>query len=374
MTTITNITTDQARTPPLSSQSRAAGGSLLEAPRPVIRGAKSQDDLTDVSIDWLRMSGSRYMLEHVLHLTETLFGDTKADKGRFLLDTGYKWAAGGVFLDTKKSNPANHCVVDLPASLLMEISELQLRQLIYDLHSIGFKTTRIDIACDYHDRPYLIDDALQSCEAGELCRSRTFQLIETKNNRSTIGRTLTIGKRGKDGSGRCVRIYDKGLETQTLEEGHWIRWETELADSCANDFSMAYAQSKDPIDCAHAHALWAVEFREYNGSRELNRRPLTAWFSDLVDNKTRRRLTATRTKSTVASYTHWMRTSVLPKLKTISAITGNPLVGVIDHVCGQVNPRPDHTQCVKVRTICRSLGANNHQITKFGLYSGVTHE
>jgi len=368
----TNSTTTNP--PPLGSQLRAAGEGEHQAPRLVTRGAKSQDPHTEVSIDWLRMSGSRQMVEQALLITEEHFGYTKPDRGNYLLDSGYRWATGGIYLDTKKSQPAQHCVVDLPATILQEIEPQTLRQIIYDLHMIGFKTTRVDIACDYYDQPDLLNNVYDSCESGELCRSRTFQHIQTKNGRACTGRTVSIGKRGKNGSGRFVRVYDKGLETETHEQNFWIRWETELADDCATQFTTEYCQAADPLQFAHEHALWAIEFREYNGSRELERRPLVEWFQELVEGTTRRRLTATRTKSTVATYADWMRTSVLPKLKTITAITGTPLVGVIDHICGEVGPRADHTQCVKVRTICKSLGASNRQITTYGVYRGEIHE
>ena len=120
---------------------------------------------------------------------------------------------------------------------------------------------------------------------------------------------INIGKRGKMGSGRYLRVYDKGLEQKTKQAGEWIRWEVELSDTCAQQFATKFAIEDDAIETAISHALWVVEFRENNGSRMLARRPLASWYEEITQHVRRERVTAIRAKSTVETYARWVKTA-----------------------------------------------------------------
>ena len=342
---------------PASTLQRAAGASASQsqAPQLVLRGAKCQD-LTEVSIDWLRMSGPRVCYYEALHLLEKRFGKAEEGKGRFFLNSGHHWAEGGMFYDMDKPDNAKHCLVELPGKLIGELEHSEVRQIMHDLHTLGFKSTRIDIAVDYYDRPDLIKTITDSCDRGELCRAKTYQNITEHSGGALVGHGVNIGKRGKKGSGRYLRVYDKGLETKTLDPGNWIRWESELSDDCAQQFSIQYTSNPESISCCLSHALWVVEFREQTGAR-LSRRPLAGWFKEITEETTPERVRAVRAKSTLHSYARWVKTCVAPKFATIANITGNTLGGVIDHISGPVEPRTDHLQCPKVRSVAKSLGA-----------------
>lgn len=335
--------------------STARGGAAVASPPSVIRGAKSQNT---ICIDWLRFSGPRCSVYEVLRHLETLFGKSELGKGRFFLDTGYHFPEGGVFIDLDQDHNKNHAVIELPGALIGELSFAQVRQLIYDISGYGYRATRIDIALDFFDRPNLINTIRESCDRGELCRSKTYQHILERSGTAMTAHGINIGKRGKKGSGRYLRVYDKGLEQKTHQPGEWVRWEVELSDTCAQQFATKFATEDDAISTALSHALWVVEFREKTSSRMLARRPLAHWFQEITQHTTRERLTAVRAKSTVESYTRWVKTSVAPKLATLARITRSTVGGVIEHISGEVNPRLDHLQCIKVREISRSMGVD----------------
>lgn len=351
-----STTTLDNAAPPASS---ARGGAACDSPPSVIRGAKSQNT---ICIDWLRLSGPRCVFYEVMHLLEKRFGKPELGKGRFFLDTGYHWSEGGMFLDLDAEHNKQHCVIELPGMLISELDFTDVRQLLHDLCCYGFKVTRIDIAVDLYDRPNLIQTIRDSCNRGELCRSRTYQHIVERSGAALTAHGINIGKRGKLGSGRYLRVYDKGLEQKTAEAGEWIRWEVELSDTCAQQFADKFATQDNAIETALSHALWVVEFREKTGSRMLARRPLATWFEDFTEHVRRERLTAVRAKSTVESYTRWVRTAVVPKLETIARITRTPLGGVIKYIAGEVHHNPDHVNCPKVRTIARSMGVDPRTI------------
>lgn len=348
-------TLDNAATP----ASSARGVAACDGPSSVIRGAKSHNT---ICIDWLRLSGPRCVFYEVMHLLEDRFGKPELGKGRFFLDTGYHWAEGGMFLDLDADRKASHCVIELPGKLISELDFAQVRQLLHDLYCYGFKATRIDIALDLYDHPDLITIVRDSCNRGELCRSRTYQHIVQRSGPELTAHGINIGQRGKKGSGRYLRVYDKGLEQKTRAAGEWIRWEVELSDSCAQQFAHDLAINDDPVETAVSNAVWVVEFREKTGARMLSRRPLAEWFEQFTQHVRRERLTADRAKSTVESYARWVRTAVVPKLETIARITRTPLGGVISFIAGEVAQNPDHANCPKVRTIVRSMGVDPRTI------------
>lgn len=335
--------------------------SLNESPPSVLRGANSHE-LTEVSIDWLRMSGPRSQVWEAKRMLETYFGPTEEGAGRFFLNTGHHWAEGGVFLDMDKTLNKRHCLVELPGKMLGELEHYDIRQIMHNLASMGFKTTRVDIALDFYNRPNLIDTINQSCLRGELCRSKTFQYIEQRNQDGLTGNGINIGKRGKMGSGRYLRVYDKGLETKTLDAGDWIRWEVELSDDCSQQFVLQYITQDNTIETCISHALWVVEFREKTGAAMLSRRPLAEWFKEITQEVRPERVRAIRTKSTVESYTRWIKTAVAPKLETIAAATRTSVAGVMRHLAGKVDPQLEHLQCPKVRTVSVSMGADPQEM------------
>jgi len=339
----------------------AASSRFEPSPPTVLRGANSHE-LTDVSIDWLRMSGPRSQVWEALRMLKGYYGPTEQGPGRFFLNTGQHWAEGGVFYDEDKTFNKRHCLVELPGKMIAELEHHQVRQVMHNLASMGFKTVRCDVALDFFTRPDLINTINQSCLDGELCRSKTFQYIEQRNQDGLTGHGINIGKRGKMGSGRYLRVYDKGLETQTQNPGDWIRWEVELSDDCAQQFALQYITQENTIETCISHALWVVEFREKNGQKMLSRRPLAQWFKELTEDVRPERVRAVRTKSTVESYTRWIRTAVVPKLTTIAAATRSTVGGVMSHLTGQVDPQLDHLQCPKVRTVALSMGADAHQL------------
>lgn len=347
-----------------STLQRAGSLSVVDtaAPRTVLRGAKchpvTDEPVNEVSIDWLRMSGPKCQYWEALHLLQKRFGQAEEGKGRFGLNSGHHWAEGGIFQDLDKQKNARHCVFELPGKIISELEHHEVRQLIYDMHSMGFKTTRVDIAVDIYTMPDLINTVRESCEAGELCRAKTYQHIEQRSAGLLTGHGITIGKRGNKGSGRYLRVYDKGLETQTLDPGNWIRWESELSDDCAQQFTLKYACENESIACCLSHALWVVEFRQATGQR-LSRRPLAEWYESFTKSVRPEKVRAVRAKSTIESYANWIKTSVVPKLASISSITGETVGGVLHHIAGQFNPRQEHIQCAKVRSVSKSLGATD---------------
>jgi hypothetical protein len=185
-------------------------------------------------------------------------------------------------------------LAQLPGNPLQHYSHDQLTDLVQYTLSVGGRITRLDLALDYTpadgaDAVGIIERAIRACETGHLCIARRYRPYPEKDYKGRwLGNGISIGTRGsKNGSGRYLRIYDKGLETKTLPVGQWERWEVELTSVVA-DQAARHLFLDNPTDlqtfqtALRQIALGAVEFRNGTGPRKS--RPLCGWYQTLSSN------------------------------------------------------------------------------------------
>lgn len=93
---------------------------------------------------------------------------------------------------------------------------------------VDFKFTRMDIAHDFIDGGYTIDNALEAYYAGRFTSSFTTPRLRKEgldwDNDTRKGRTLYVGSRQ---SSRMLRVYEKGMQLGD-EQSPWVRVELEL--------------------------------------------------------------------------------------------------------------------------------------------------
>lgn len=343
---------------------RSDGTSLIDSPPSLIGGANGHGNDTDhaVNIDWLTMSGSRHSRMKALRLMESFFGESQPCKGKFFCDSGFKIGSGGVFFDTSPESNTQHCVVDIPGSLLSELNDLDLvQQFTTELTQIGFRATRVDIAVDTKTTPDLIPNALASCENGELTGARVFQEVKSTSKKGIQGHTLYVGKRGKNGSGRFLRIYDKGLETGTKTYGEWVRWESVLYSDCARQFIENLVDAKNTVEVCLAHAFGVCDFKA-SPEKKLSRRKRVQWFENFIGSIDPQRVRCSRVASTVYTKIRWVRDCVAPMLRTIQRCTRKNMDLVIEEITGPVKTREKYLDDTLVRSVVKSLGVDTTEI------------
>ncbi|MHA7812896.1 MAG: replication initiation factor domain-containing protein [Phycisphaerales bacterium] len=310
-------------------------------------------------MDWLRVSGPRAQRHAALRLLEAFFGKSEPGKGRYFLSCGDRIGDCGVYYDDPASGEkaAEHMVVDISGGMLSELESNDLvHQLTHELYALGCSATRIDIAVDFDDQPDLIETAYQACKQGKLAGAKCFRIVESENARGSDGRTLYIGKRGKMGSGRMLRVYDKGLETRTKDAGEWVRWEAEYTHDCARQVGDAYARADDPVKCLLQHAFGVCDFKEDPDEKNLSRRPRCKWFEKLVGLIDPSTVRAERAASTIYSKVRWFKDAVAPMLRTVQRVTGADLDRIVHEITGQVQTKPNKLHEPFVRGLCNSLG------------------
>ena len=330
------------------------------SPRAVTRGAQPQPGAAspdiqgvEIGIDWLRVVGSKDQELRALRWMIARFGEAfEVRKGinfhreRFVWSCGAEMWVGHVGTDG--------CVIELRGEIIgAQDGETRVRWL-RSLAEAGFRCTRLDIAIDQRDprgRLTLVSDARAACEAGQLCRFRVWDLYQRTARGALAGYTVYLGKRGSEGGGRVVRIYDKGLEQAgqgrgRWRAGQWHRWETEFSGEHAARVFGAIAEDERSVSeiALGAHALGVADFCEVNGRREIARRPRLAWFARLVEIVgDLARVSVPRKAARLASMVGWLRRCVLPTLRGMADETGYTVDQIIAEFSRGVDPGGSET-------------------------------
>ena len=104
--------------------------------------------------------------------------------------------------------------------------------------TVGCQLTRVDLAVDFLKGEHNCNQAFKMWKNGQFKSSRgkapkaTWimsggECIDKKKVKYTGGRTLYIGKKE---NGKCIRIYEKGLQLKDSDNPNWVRWEVQIGN------------------------------------------------------------------------------------------------------------------------------------------------
>ena len=264
-----------------SGSDRQAGTADGASPRTVTRGVKSQS-----GVDWITVTGKRELLEWILEYGKLRWGDAVLGVGGDFYRQGWRFESGAkVLFDGFTSSNAPTLCLKIQGSVLSAVDADERMEWLRDLMTAGMKCTRLDVALDFQDVKGvgLIEAVYEACERGELTGARRYEQRRPKSGRRLTGNSVYLGRRGKHGSGRLIRVYDKGLQQKERPMGEWERWEVEFSGECAQEVALALCAAEDWAPIAFSRALGSVDFRKATGRRELKRRPRAEWWCDFVN-------------------------------------------------------------------------------------------
>lgn len=308
---------------------RAAAAPSAVPPR-VIRGVNRQRvpvsgrEACGDALTFSAPRSARARVEDLLR-NHARLGDPVERAGGCFLPKGIEWGAVKLFYDDDPKG-AEHFVVQMSGAGVALVAEsLRMESLLQQVLAAGCKITRLDVALDlYGVNQRIIERAIASCENNEQCRFKTWKRTESGGSNVEVGRTVYFGARGKNGSGRYGRFYDKGVESQQAQAGRWIRYEVEFTDQCAHDvaYKWAYGTIKDAVACA----LGAFDFRRKarnRGEREhASRREQCGWWAEFIGSCHAVLVRAKPKEKTIHGYVGWIKTAVLPGVVTYSKMLG----------------------------------------------------
>jgi len=200
-------------------------------------GTQSQNmGVSSVAIDWLQGTCPNEKMSEIFTLISGLVGacvhPVFSERGAMLFDCSAVWKNHGiaVYFDSQRNLDKNlhkgRFVVQFQGEFFHQRTVSEVMELFKNLRECWFKASRIDICFDDFKKirkPYQVaKDAFKGCYAG----FRSYQHIFTKKkNGDLTSDTVYFGKRGKTGSGKFLRVYDKSLESKGKINS--IRWEVE---------------------------------------------------------------------------------------------------------------------------------------------------
>ena len=145
------------------------------------------------------------------------------------------------------------------------------------LEDIGVRCSRLDIALDDHLKRVLPDDIEREFEAGHVVGYRLGTPHRPKRREKgvtiTVGASFDLGRRGSDGSGKFLQVYDKTLESDGEIDA--VRWELRLAKEAAETAFECLASSRDTeaLRCKLSRYIGGcVDFRSDPHLKNVSRR------------------------------------------------------------------------------------------------------
>lgn len=346
--------------PPAASGSGKVEHGASAHPPGVTRGEKLHHAEQRVSIDWFTGSAPESVKSRAIKWLRARFGELSERPGMHFYRRCLVTPLGAKLLFDPicvGEGETAHCTIQLPGESLAIMGGAARLDAIRELVAMGFQATRLDVAVDFVGEGVNLVAAVQeACRAGQLTGARVWRPDDefTSDGRMTQ-HCVRLGRRGRDGSGRFVRCYDKGLETKTLPAGEWQRWECEFSGECAR-WAVAILLQADDLESgrqewpvlsglqwapavkgwrhqAVAIALGAVDFREPRKgvSRSLRRRRRASWWAEVLGSVVPERIreAAARVPNVLRTAKHWAR-CLLPGLRGTADALGMTLEGALE--------------------------------------------
>jgi hypothetical protein len=240
-----------------------------------------------IKLDALRVTVPTSKLDELEAVVTRYLGDICQDReqgGLYTYKLGKIWPTGAVLVWTEGRA---ECCLQFMGRDINVIPLEQLRPLIIDLAKLGAKGRRIDVALDDYTRTVLtVEQFIEAGRARNVTGCRRWEPKELLDlvTGEYLAHGCNFGVRGKDGSGRYVRVYDKLLESRGAIDA--VRFELETAGDVAELLFAELADCDD--DEVFKRKLrrvlaGAVDFRDRGQERNVDRMPRLSWWAAVVD-------------------------------------------------------------------------------------------
>ena len=257
---------------------------------------------------------------------------------------------------------------------LKTFSPTQLFEFMKTLHAVfEFSATRMDLCFDDFKKIMFPHQVVQEAEKGNFTG---FKRWEPKQARRVSGEYLSdgigFGLRGKNGSGRYLRCYDKTLESQGEIDA--IRWEVELTKETAKTAFLALVIAEElALFTASIAALigGSINFIDRKGTH-LDRMSRLDWWQDIVNLLGCVKLRNETAVQTIESSIQWVAKSVASTLlKVEKALGKRPFDRWMDRLRENAPLNKEQEAQVRVYRIQQSLPDGRHLKTNESVIGGL---
>lgn len=278
-----------------------------------------------VCVDWLTVSAPDARMESLRAWWSAKCGEKcEPTNGNAGYRRAMRWP-DGARLAFEQVGGAKTCSLSLSGDALAAFDGAGRLGLLRELTESGCKATRIDIAVDWRsERETLIDDVQAAAGRGELVGFVRRENVEVVGGGDDGARTVYLGRRGKKGGGRFVRVYDKGVEQHSCPPGTWVRWEAVFSGPFAVQASAKLLASVDPVAEMAGLSLGVCDFRIPAQGEPKRAWPRAAWWSDRLGGAVPVSLTAARRIRDFERFMGWLRQNTKGVLAMATALGIDP--------------------------------------------------
>ena len=311
----------------------AAAGAPLAAPTPpgvLSPGGITGDNLTAPPIfkrhDWLNVTFPSTDVERVSTLVTSYLGDSKSRAGginTYLSSRG--WEPGAI-LAWSEGRP--ECWLSMNGDSCDLIPPADKLRFFVEHVKLGGKCTRIDAAIDVPRSLLGMGQVHAAAAAGHVVGFRRYVPTRPIRDMATgelEGDMATFGRRGKDGSGRYVRVYDKGLESQGEIDA--IRVEVELSGDTAKQWFLILAECEDQQEFERKIGrivVGSILFADKSGAHgHADRFRILPWWKRIAELVGSATLKVERVRPTLEKSVAWVKRSIPVTLARLAVAVDN---------------------------------------------------
>lgn len=320
-----NTVTEQGEAPvrrqgpavPVAGKADGAGPSL-EPPNGNTGGGSA------CRVDWFNVTVPLDLREQARALIVKVLGEPeRLARSFYSYREAEGWATGGKACWTVGRR---ECLFSLNGDSLAWWDAPGLRQLMRELWAMGARCTRLDVAYDDFERSVPLEEVHRAALSGCVVGFKVYQAHRPVNlcTGELMGDSACFGRRGENGSGKYLRIYDKALESKG--EMDCIRWEVEFSQERANQAFAVLAGADDQEGWGHAvGALVAgsIDFRVQdagNGQHVLRRERLN-WWAVMLQRLGRCVVKVQRSMPPLDKFMQWVKRCVVPGLALVREVS-----------------------------------------------------
>lgn len=214
------------------------------------------------------------------------------------------------------SSPDNHCLVNISGSALARISVTELYSFFRALLCLEFSATRLDLKIDDFTKTVTPLLAFDAAENGNTKGFRVYRYIVDHQG----SRTFYAGRRGSDGGGKFLRIYDKFIESGGSVDS--VRVEVELSSIKALEAfeSLSICHFSQWPNFIAAVVRESADFLDRdNGSRRACRSERFSWWSFIVDSPDSFEFTPVVRKPVIERTERWLKNQCAASMVAVCA-------------------------------------------------------
>jgi len=260
-----------------------------KTPRNVKRGVNSQIK-NEVGLHWLRISIARQYLPKLRAYLDFYFGESAQDDyGLWSYDSRYYWPNGASLnYDSaavrSESVHGGKFTVEIPGQALDGIGQTDLHLFLLSLRQFSPTCTRCDVFFDDYHRTINPHELHDIVKVHDYSGFRKSQIKQGYDSGRLIHDEIDFGKRGPNGSGQYLRIYDKVLESKG--EKNCVRFEVEFTKERSHKVFEILSQVTS-ID-AFATLLGSlvagsVKFVHRNGDKNISRLGVYDFWREILE-------------------------------------------------------------------------------------------